>query len=216
MKAVLCRANVSQWVSGRHAQSSQQGTGPHNLRTAWQSPWGPSRQQKTKGFEAWPFLTSYNSAGKWTFTKDHSWGYFVLPKRAAIRYMKPEKFDISQQKSCPSCLRMKAHRRLFFASASPRCLLDNSLIKPLEDLFFASASRLPQDRQIWLWREEVVESIVWVNQKEVCLKEDLCPLWSPHFLSSPCVNIFVADDCPNVINKLLIVELSDENKQVHH
>lgn len=146
-----------------------------------------------------------------------------ITHEAILFFPKGQPLDIWSQRSLTFHSRSHAHlvwewkhTDAFFASASPRCLLDNSLIKPLEDLFFASASRLPQDRQIWLWREEVVESIVWVNQKEVCLKEDLCPLWSPHFLSSPCVNIFVADDCPNVINKLLIVELSDENKQVHH
>lgn len=61
-------------------------------------------------------------------------------------------------------------------------------------------------------------SIVWVNQtlEEVCLKEDLCPLRLPHFLSFPSANILVVDDCPNVKNKLLIVELFDWNKHVHH
>ena len=52
--------------------------------------------------------------------------------------------------------------------------------------------------------------------EEVCLKEDLCRLWSPHFLLTPCVNIFVADDCPYRHKQVVNRGTSDRDKQVHH
>lgn len=61
-------------------------------------------------------------------------------------------------------------------------------------------------------------SIVRANQtqEEMRLGEDLCPVWSLCFLSIQCVNIFVANDYLNVTNKLLTLERSGGNKQIHH